>query len=190
MIGFLIKQLKAKHACYLKAALKLKMNKTLNLFLVKRIVIIPTVCYSFLIQFNLSDQFQNINFSAKLLVTTGSYMNSHENGFHSEVIDIDYEDIECNELANSAHSIQGAAGGLVSGKPMICGGFYANPLTEASKKCFVLGENQSITMEHERSYPASISISKDKVSHYILEKNNVTGIPWLAQSPLTNSSLL
>ena len=71
--------------------------------------------------------------------------------------------MECAELANSAYAVEGAAGGLVSGKPMICGGFYENPLTEASKECFVLGQNQIITMEHERSYPASIPISKDEV---------------------------
>ena len=105
-----------------------------------------------------------IIFTAKLLVTTGSYMNLYENGLHSEVIEIDNEDTECDELVNSAYPVQGAAGGLVSGKPMICGGFNESPLTGASKQCFVLGENQSISMEHERSYPASISISKDKVS--------------------------
>ena len=49
---------------------------------------------------------------------------------------------------------------------MICGGFNENPLTRGSNKCFILGESQPITMEHERAYPASISISKDKVSHF------------------------
>ena len=72
--------------------------------------------------------------------------------------------MECAELANPSYPVEGAAGGLVSGKPMICGGFYEDPLTGAYRECFVLGENQTITMEHERSYPASISISKDKVS--------------------------
>ena len=90
-------------------------------------------------------------------------MNSYENGLHSEVIDIDNENTKCDELANSAHPVQGAAGGLVSRKPMICGGFNESPLTGGSKKCFILGENHPITMEHERTYPASISISKDKV---------------------------
>ena len=71
--------------------------------------------------------------------------------------------MECAELANSAYAVEGAAGGLVSGKPMICGGFTKNPLTRGSNKCFTLGDNQPITMEHERSYPASIPISKDEV---------------------------
>ena len=93
-------------------------------------------------------------------------MNSYENGFHSEVIDIDNEDRECEELANFPHPVQGAAGGLVSRKPMICGGFYETPLTGGSNKCFILGENQPIAMEYERSYPSSISISKDEVSHF------------------------
>ena len=104
--------------------------------------------------------------SDKLLVTTGYYDDSYENGLHSEVIYLDDADIECHELEKSAHPVQGAAGGLVNGKPIICGGFNQNPITGTSNKCFVLGENHSITMEHERSYPSSISISKDKVSHF------------------------
>ena len=59
-------------------------------------------------------------FSAKLLVSTGSYMNSYENGLHSEVIDLQFEDRECDDLAISIQPVQGAAGGVVSGKPMIC----------------------------------------------------------------------
>ena len=93
-------------------------------------------------------------------------MDVYENGFHSEVIDIDHEYSECDELSNSPHPIEGAAGGLVSGKPIICGGFNENPLTGGSNKCFTLGENQPITMEHERSYPSSISITKDEVCQF------------------------
>ena len=92
-------------------------------------------------------------------------MNSYENGLHSEVIDIDNEDTECDELANSAYPVESAAGGLVSRKPIICGGFLENPSTGASKQCFVLGQNQTIPMENERSYPSSISISSDEVLH-------------------------
>ena len=101
-------------------------------------------------------------------------MNSYENGIHSEVIDIENEYKECDELANSVDPVQGAAGGLVSRKPMICGGFYENPLTRGSNKCFILGENQPITMEHERSYPSSISISKDEVSHFPVQHGHFT----------------
>ena len=93
-------------------------------------------------------------------------MNAYENGLHSEIIDIDNEDRECDELANSAYPVQGAAGGFVTRKPMICGGFNENPLTGGSNKCFILGEDQPITMAYERSYPASISISSDEVSHF------------------------
>ena len=68
-------------------------------------------------------------------------------------------------MVNSAHPVQAAAGGLVSGKPMICGGFYDNLLTQSSNKCFILGKNESVThtMAEERAYPSSISISRDKV---------------------------
>ena len=92
-------------------------------------------------------------------------MNSYDNGLHSEVIDIENEEIGCHELANSAHPVQGATGGLVNGKPIICGGFFESPDSGASNKCFILGETQPIIMEHERSYPSSISISKDEVSY-------------------------
>ena len=105
-------------------------------------------------------------FTDKLLVTTGSYKDSYENGFYSEVIDIDNENMRCNQLPNSAYPVQGAAGGLVGGKPMICGGFYETPLTGGSNKCFILGETHPIIMESERSYPSSISISRDQVSHF------------------------
>ena len=91
-------------------------------------------------------------------------MNTYENGLHSEVIDIHNEDIECNELEKVPYPIQGAAGGLVSGKPMICGGYSEDLFTGASNKCFILGENKPIIMEHQRAYPASISISSNKVS--------------------------
>ena len=108
--------------------------------------------------------YHSIIFTAKLLISTGSFMDSYENGLHSEVLDIDQENVECNELANSDYPIEGAAGGLVNGQPMFCGGFYENPLTGGSNKCFILGGTQSITMGTERSYPSSISISRDKVS--------------------------
>ena len=102
--------------------------------------------------------------SDKLLVTTGYYDDSYENGLHSEVIYLDDADIGCHELEKSAHPVQGAAGGLVNGKPIICGGFKDHPANGASKQCFFLGENLSMTMEHERSYPSIISISNDEVN--------------------------
>ena len=99
-------------------------------------------------------------------------MSSYENGLHSEVIDLQFEDRECDDLAFSVQPVQGAAGGVVSGKPMICGGYDESPNTGVSNKCFILGEDQPITMEQERSYPASVSISKDEVSPFptILDK--------------------
>ena len=93
-------------------------------------------------------------------------MDSYENGLHSEVFNIDDADLLCNELEYSPPAVEGAAGALVSGKPMICGGFFESPLGGGSDKCFIVGENQPITMEHERTYPASIPISRDKVSHF------------------------
>ena len=94
-------------------------------------------------------------------------MNSYENGIHSEIIDIANENRECNELAKFPHPVESAAGGLVSGKPMICGGYYENRYN-GSDKCFILGEDQPITMADKRSFPSSISISRNKVSHYCI----------------------
>ena len=91
-------------------------------------------------------------------------MNRYENGLHSEVIDIENETRRCYELPNLAQSVEGAAGGLVSGKPIICGGFSEDPFTGASNKCIILGENQPIIMKQKRSYSASISISRNRVS--------------------------
>ena len=107
-----------------------------------------------------------IIFTAKLLVTTGTFMDTYDNGLHSEVIDIDNEFMICDELASAAYPMKGGAGGLVKGKPIICGGFYEDPLNGGFNKCFILGENQSKIMEHQRAYPAGISISKDKVSNF------------------------
>ena len=93
-------------------------------------------------------------------------MNSYENGLHTEVIDLENEHAVCHELVKSSYPAQGATGGLINGKPMICGGFYEDPLTGGSNRCFIAGETetQPITMASGRSYPASISISRDKAS--------------------------
>ena len=99
-------------------------------------------------------------------------MDSYINGLHSEVIDIDNEDAECNELVISTDPVQGAAGGIVSGKPMICGGFNEDPLNGGSNKCFILGETQPKNMAYERSYPASVSISKDEVIPFRITYSN------------------
>ena len=175
VIGFLMKWKRPKHASYSEAVLKLMMYKILNIFLVIRIVITLTVWYTYLIFDSIwvlthtFTYFKNTILIAKLLVTTGSLANSYQNGLHSEIVDLDNNYADCGELANSAYPIEGATGGLVGGKPMICGGFYENLFNGASKECFVLGQNQTITMKHERSYPAGISISKDKVSHFTLQ---------------------
>ena len=91
-------------------------------------------------------------------------MNTYENGLRSEVIDIENEFRHCHELPNLVQPVEGAVGGLVSGKPIICGGFSEDLFTGASNKCFILGENQPIIMTQKRSYSASISISSKKVS--------------------------
>ena len=110
--------------------------------------------------------------TAKLLVTTGIYNKTYENGLHSEVIDINKKDAAFCELATPLHLVEGAAGGLVKGKPMICGGFNEDPLNGGSNKCFILGETQPKNMAYERSYPASVSISKDEVIHFRITYSN------------------
>ena len=75
-------------------------------------------------------------------------------------------------MAAPPHPVEGAVGGLVTGKPMICGGFNEDPLTGGSNKCFILGETQTKNMAYERSYPASVSISKNEVIHFEITFTN------------------
>ena len=55
---------------------------------------------------------------------------------------------------------------------MICGGFNEDPLNGGSNKCFILGETQPKNMAYERSYPASVSISKNEVIHFEITFTN------------------
>ena len=50
----------------------------------------------------------------------------------------DNEYMRCPELPNPAYQVQGAAGGLVRGKPMICGGFYDNLFTYQTRGLDIL----------------------------------------------------
>ena len=83
----------------------------------------------------------------------------YENGIHSEVIDLIDGDSICEDLANAPYQMNVGTGGLVNSKPLVCGGSYSGHLN----KCFILGENKTINMAHERNHPSSVVIN-NKVS--------------------------
>ena len=88
-------------------------------------------------------------------------MQASMSGIYSEVIDLYNENIICQYMAYVPHKIVEGTGGLVKGKPFICGG-YEN---EDSNKCWILalGKWKIITMAYERVGASSIVI-QDKVS--------------------------
>ena len=93
----------------------------------------------------------------------------HENGIHSEVVDLINEDSICEDLTNAPYQMNVGTGGLVNSKPLVCGGSYNGDLN----KCFILGENKTIYMAHERNHLSSIVIN-DKVSFSNALKNKKT----------------
>ena len=106
--------------------------------------------------------------TAKLLVVTGY---PYENGIHSEVIDLEHEDLTCQELANAPYQMDDGTGGFVQNDVMICGGYDGNdhpPDYPILNKCWILGQNKSISMEYERDRPSGTVIN-DRVSHTMSE---------------------
>ena len=94
----------------------------------------------------------------KILIITG---NPYYNGISSEVIDMNNENINCQDLIYAPYQIVGGTGGLVKGRALICGG-YENGVGD-SNKCWILGKSKIIPMAYERVASSSIVI-QDKVS--------------------------
>ena len=103
--------------------------------------------------------------STKLLVVTGGFDDQYYNdGLKSEIIDLENENLVCEDLSNAPYVISYGTGGFVNNNPVICGGF------DGSKQlniCFVLGQNDILTLEYARSVAASI-VFNNKVSKYFL----------------------
>ena len=92
------------------------------------------------------------------MVVTGT---PYEIGIHSQVIDLEDEDISCEELTKSPYGLHGGTGGFVQNKVLVCGGYESENLFN---KCWILNAEQTIiTMEYAR-YGTSSIIINDKVS--------------------------
>ena len=96
---------------------------------------------------------------------TGGFDDQYYNdGLKSEIIDLENENLVCEDLSNAPYVISYGTGGFVNNNPVICGGF------DGSKQlniCFVLGQNDILTLEYARSVAASI-VFNNKVSKYFL----------------------
>ena len=109
------------------------------------------------------------HFIARLLVTTGTPFG---NGIRSEVIDVLNENIVARPeyyLPDANRNLVGGLGGLINGHPLICGGNCDSCGDDSSNSintCFILGQNNEITMINFRHHSSSIVIN-DKVSHPI-----------------------
>ena len=102
--------------------------------------------------------------STKLLVVTGQFDDQYYNdGLKSEIIDLENENSVCEDLSNAPYVMSLGTGGFVNGHPLICGGFDGNKQLNI---CFVLGQNDILTLEYARSIAASIAFN-NKVSFII-----------------------
>ena len=105
-------------------------------------------------------------FVAQFLVLTGFPL---ETGVHSEVIDIQNEDLSCTDMTNAPYEIFGGTGGFIGNYKkhesdynnvwyyiLHCGGWDSN-------KCWSMGLNpptlNTITMAYKRFYVSSIIIN-------------------------------
>ena len=110
--------------------------------------------------------------STKLLVVTGQFDDQYYNdGLKSEIIDLENENSVCEDLSNAPYVMSLGTGGFVNGHPLICGGFDGNKQLNI---CFVLGQNDILTLEYARSIAASIAFN-NKVSFFIFSKLGVKG---------------
>ena len=99
--------------------------------------------------------------SSKVLVITGY---PYDESIHSEVIDVGNEDLTCQDFTDAPYKIEGGTGGLINNKIVICGGYDDHHGTD---KCWILGEDQTISMKYEREYASSIELPlQSKVSFF------------------------
>ena len=87
------------------------------------------------------------------------------NGKFSEVISIGNVDITCQNFPDGPPDRSGASGGFVQKEVLICGGFHHSG--KYFDDCWILGQNKTIKMVHQRGYSPSIVIN-DKVSNLII----------------------
>ena len=90
-----------------------------------------------------------------ILVTTGFIGDDQETGRTSEVIDLFNPNISCSNLEKAPSQRWASVGGVLNGRPLICGGF--NPPFSFQDCFYVQGDhNQNISMIQKRSFASSV----------------------------------
>ena len=88
-------------------------------------------------------------------MTTGFIGDDQETARTSEVIDLSNPNISCNNLENAPSQRWASVGGVLNGRPLICGGF--NPPFSFQDCFYVQGDpNQNISMIQKRSFASSV----------------------------------
>ena len=92
----------------------------------------------------------------RILVTTGFIGDEgQETARTSEVIDLFNPNISCSNLENAPSVRWASVGGVLNGRPLICGGF--NPPFSFQDCFYVQGDhNQNISMIQKRSFASSV----------------------------------
>ena len=86
------------------------------------------------------------------------------NGIHSEVIDIQNEDLTCTDLNDAPYEMDGGTGGFIENfinYVLVCGGWEEGE--GDSNKCWSeklnTGNEQTFTMKYKRNFASSIIIN-------------------------------
>ena len=95
----------------------------------------------------------------RILVTTGFIGDEGQAvGRNSEVIDLVNPDLSCDNLEIAPDERWASVGGLLNGRPLICGGFNG---TDSFKDCFYVERNrtyENTSMTEIRSFAASVNL--------------------------------
>ena len=102
-------------------------------------------------------------------MTTGKSGNPNdENGRTSEVVDLFNPDRKCNHLENATPARFGSVGGLLNGKPLVCGGSFKS-YRNALQDCFLVNGNKNIppiSMTQKRTLAAAVVLKGKLFLHY------------------------
>ena len=90
------------------------------------------------------------------MVTGGFEDQYYNDGLKSEIIDLENENLVCEDISNAPYVMSLGTGGFVNGHPVICGGFDGYKQLNI---CFVLGQNDILTLEYARSVASSIAFN-------------------------------
>ena len=96
-----------------------------------------------------------------------------DQGIHSEVIDIQNEDLICTDLNDAPYEMERGTGGFIENHlnyVLICGG-EEKPEGDTNKcwsKTLNIGKKQTFTMKYKRNYASSIIInSNDRLNDMV-----------------------